>query len=336
MLDANIRRRRLGGSVIAGVLNLDPQTDPWVIWARMMGLAPPMEPTIRMAMGKRAERLIVDYYAEITRRKVRWSDETIADPTREYMCATPDGFVEDDSRGVDAKLVAWDQRHLWGDDIDSIPLRPYLQAVWYMAAFDRDVWDVAAMIGGFVEPTIYSIRRDRELEGRVLQDAERWWTDHILNEKPPDLGASPEAARYLQAMYPRNTAACRLATVDETHQLDALNVVRHLQKLLEGGRDLLENRLKAALKHHDGMEWPRGKFTWKRIKDTRKVDWEELATGLLDQLPADTRAQLLQQHTLDIPGYRKVHFHADAPSDAVLRMAFELILRGELPSCLAN
>jgi hypothetical protein len=70
----------------------------------------------------------------------------------------------------------------------------------------------------------------------------------------------------------------------------------------------LENLLKAAIKDREGLQWPGGKFTWRKTKDGTTTQWESLALGLLNQFVAteQERADLLAFYTTPKPGYRKV------------------------------
>src|SRR5262249_36732423 len=163
----------IGGSEIAAILGMDPRRDAYSVYVEKLGLIRRPAPGARMRWGKRIEQCIAQAYAEETNQQVEWIDETRVNRDREWQVCTPDAMVVDPNaaawgrryiRGVDAKNVAWDQAHLWGEPgTDSVPDPIFLQCQWYCSAEDLPWWDVAALFGGN-DLRIYPIKRDPEIE----------------------------------------------------------------------------------------------------------------------------------------------------------------------------
>jgi predicted phage-related endonuclease len=261
-----------------------------------------------MRLGKYFEKGIISYYSELTGRETEFVDQTRRDPERPFMVWTPDAICRNEPRGVDAKLVSWDQRHLWGETSNDIPARIQCQCHWYMAAEDYWVWDVAALLGAN-EPRIYTIERDLEIEREMLARAEEFWKRHIIGDEQPPIGDSDESARYLRERFPRNMFDIRDASPDEIVTLENYAIARMDRDAAQDEINLLENQIKLAVGNADGLTWPNGKFTWKRTKDSTRTDWEALAGSLMSSLNDQERAIHKAAFAEVRPGVRRIYFH---------------------------
>lgn len=146
----------------------------------------PGDRDIRMVVGKALEPGVLSLYTYVTGRQVTYCDVTSVHPVRPWMAYTPDAICNDERRGVDAKVVFWDQRRKWGEKADEIPERVQLQAYWYMAALNYDVWDVCALVGEG-EPRVYTIERDPEAEKAMLDRTFEWYSRYLLGDEIPPL-----------------------------------------------------------------------------------------------------------------------------------------------------
>jgi len=307
MIDPVIRKRGIGGSDVAAIFGQDEFKDAFSVWAtKKGGLAKPDAPNIRMLVGKFLEEGVLNLYRYITKRDIVYCDQTSQHPERPWMVYTPDALCVGERIGVDAKVVAWDQRRQWGETADDIPMRVQLQCWWYMAALDYDRWDVCALMGEG-EPRIYQIHRDREAEAAMLARVEEWYLRFILGDERPPLGGNEDAARWLAQMYPRHKLDIRMATPEEVALLTDYVQVRVAQKDLQRQRDTMETFLKDAIADHEGLMWDEGKITWRRTKDGSTVDWESLALALLCKyVPESERGALETQYTSSKPGTRRM------------------------------
>ena len=300
MRSATLSQTGIGGSDVAAILGFHETRDAFTVWMEKRNRFEREPPTPNMKLGKLFERGIVDYYAEMTGREMVWCDETRQHPDRPWMIYTPDALCAYEKRGVDAKLVSWHQRRLWGDDEFTIPMRVRLQCLWYMAALDYPVWDVAALFG-LEEPRIYTLDRDLEMEEEILYQVERFWRDSIIGDQQPPMGASKENARLLQQRFPQAVEDIRDADEREVALLESYSALRQREKPLVAeinhARAILEGRAqdghRSAKGELPGVE-EKGKFTWKNAKDSAVTDWEPLARTLLAHHDEATVASLIQ------------------------------------------
>lgn len=311
-MDSAVRLRGIGGTDIAAILGVDSYRDAYSVWAEKTGRLERAPASPRMRLGKIFERGIVQYYEELTGRATEFLDVTMRHPDRDWMVYTPDAICVHEPRGIDAKFISWDQRHQWGETAYDIPERVQMQCYWYMAAFGYPVWDVAALFGND-ELQIYTVERDLEIEREMLAAAEDFWQRHILGGEEPVPGGSPETSRYIKERFPRHRLELRDATAPEAELLDQYAAVRVEENIIWEKRAGLENRIKLAVGDGEGLAWPRGRFTWKNVKDSTKTDWEKLAGRLLLGYADDEQAALKQEFSETKPGVRRIHFiHREA------------------------
>ena len=315
-MEPEIRRLGIGGSDVGALFNVDPYRDAFSLWAEKKGgmqRAQNNDGNIRQIVGKALEPGVLKLYEWKTGREVLPCDVTQQHPVRPWMVYTPDALVVGEKRGVDAKVVFWDQRRKWGLTADDIPHHIQLQCWWYMACMDYDAWDVAALIGEG-EPRIYSIDRDEDAEKVLVTRVGEWYARYIAGDEMPPIDGSGDASRWLQQTFPDHARPDIVqASVAEIAWLEEYAAVRGEQKVLSERRDLLENRIKQSVANHEGLVWERGKFTWRKTKDSSSIDWEGMAQQLLTAYVPDTAARLtlIEEHTRQKPGHRRIHFQHD-------------------------
>lgn len=312
-IDLELRQQAIGGSDIAAILGCDPYRDRFSLWAQKRGELPPAEPSLRMQLGKDLEQGIVQHYSRLTGRPTRWVDTTYQHPERPWMVYSPDAVCTNEKRGVDAKLVGWDQRHKWGASADDIPEGVQLQAHWYMDAMDFPLWDIAALVGN--DLYIYTLERDVELERAMLAEAEEFYRRYLIGDERPALGATDASGDWLKRRFPRHRADIRAANEQEIGWLNEYSDVRAEQRALEINRRLLENQIKLVIGDHEGLIWPEGRLTWKKTKDRLATNWEALANSLLNGYSDDEKKGLIQAHTETRPGVRRIWFSGEAERD---------------------
>lgn len=313
MIDHNMRKLAIGGSDVAALFGEDEYKDAFDVWAAKKGGLEPEPPNDQMVMGTLLEPAVLHMYEHITKLPITYENITHQHPTRPFQVYSPDALVVGQQRGVEAKVVFWQQRALWGFDGDQepdIPRRVLMQCYWYMSATEYPQWDVVALLGEGL-PRIYTVKRlDPAAEEAMLARVEEWWRRYIMGDERPPMGGSEEAGRWLAKTYPLHKRPdMRDATPDEVKLLDEYLIVRMTQEKIRQQRAALELQIKDAIKDKEGLRWDDCAFTWRRTKDSVKTNWQAMALGLLNQFVKDEqeRATLegLYRYTKD--GYRRIH-----------------------------
>jgi predicted phage-related endonuclease len=313
MLNEALRKLAIGGSEIGAILGVDPDRDALAVWTSKRGNLAPMadrdKPTY-MILGRMLEEGVLRIYEHITGRETDYCNDSRLHPERPWMVWTPDGLCRKERRGVDAKIVRWDQGYKWGETADDIPPRIITQCWWYMAAADYDVWDVAALVG-CQDVRIYQIDRDQEAEREMLFRAQEFYRRYLIgNERPPATRRSDEVDRWLKQMFPKDRKPIREASDSEAFLLDEYSRIRIRENELNTLRETLETRLKLVLEDAEGLEWSAGRITYRATKGGG-TDWKKLAEMLLSrEVTAAERAALLEQYAK--PGTRRLLWDCDA------------------------
>jgi len=305
-----LRRTRIGGSEVGAVLGCDPYRDAHALWVFKHGLAEPGPPNIRMKLGLALEPGVLHLYADDTGYTVTRGGYMCPHPTIPFMVYSPDGLIDGERRGVDAKVVSYDQRHHWGEDADHVPPHIQLQCHWYMIALNYEYWDLAVVFPG-LEFRRYTIEKDPVFEEWILERAEEYWRRYLIGDEEPPIGAAEASKHYLARRFPRNLHPPRDATPEETAWLEEYGELRRAAKSLETAKKTLQARLTRAIGDSDGLLWSRGKMTWKLTKDSSKIQWEKLGESLLKDYADDEKAALEHQFTETKPGYRRVYYRRD-------------------------
>lgn len=203
-------------------------------------------------------------------------------------------------RGVEFKKTNPRQAWRWGRGPTDVPPDYLVQCQWYMALTGYASWDLCVLIGDD-DFRRYPLTRDPELEGLLIDEGQRFWTDHILAKKPPPLDASPEANAYVARQYPQATRPVREATPEEAQLvLDYRAVVAQLDPL-EAEKARLATALKAAIGPAHGLTAHGHRATWSPVAGRRETDWQALALSL-----GATPEQIQQFTTTSAPTRRFV------------------------------
>ena len=292
------RKRGIGSSEIAAVAGLSPYAGPIDVWrAKVEGLR--VEETPAMRRGTLLEPVIAQMYADETSAALELSD-TLFHPSRPPALATPDRIAQKDGERWVLEIKTANLRMLdqWGEPgTDEVPQQYLAQVAWEMSCAGLERADLAVLIAGD-EFRVYHLRRDAELEEMLHEEAERFWRDYVLTGQPPPIDGSDSCARWLAERYPLNRSPLLEATPEAEALALAYRKAREVREAAEEREQHARNQLCALIGDAEGLAGTFGKLTWKRSKDSARVDWEAVAKA------AGAPANLIQQHTTLKPGPR--------------------------------
>jgi putative phage-type endonuclease len=294
------RRSYITGTDLAGIMGLSPFSTPLTVWLEKKGLSEPTPPNNAMRMGLRMENAILGIYAEET-----GEDLDRAGPydlmTSEYadglIAATLDArHSTGDRRPVDAKNIRIFDAKKWGDsETGDIPKHYHLQLVSQMMVTDTAKASLAVLFSGS-DFRVYTIERDKELDGMVCDFASDWWKKHIINGEQPEIDGSQSACDWIR----RKLAKAQKGLVIEPNKeieesAVALKSIKGRIKELEESETTIENQLKLLIGDAEEVS---GILTWKNNKDSVKTDWESVAKAV------NAPAEIIEQFTQTKPGAR--------------------------------
>lgn len=316
----------LGGSDIGAILGLNPWRTPWQVYQEKIGEAPPFAGNLQARFGLYAEEFVAREYCEQTGRQVQRFNSMLRHPTAPLIghvdrLVIPEGAKRASHRqeirtdlGLEAKTAsafATGRGSEWGESgTDQIPESYLVQIAAYQALTGCPRWDLAVIFGN-QEFRIYHLTRDLELEALILDEASRFWTDHVLARVPP----SPSSEAEARQRWPRHSDG-RVLEAD-----DALTVMlKHLADCKRRGKEVddeeqaLKDLILPLLADADSVR--RGEMslaTYRANKDSQRTDWSKLALAVMSWADFDTdqTAEWLNKYTTTQPGARVLRLSKD-------------------------
>lgn len=311
------RRGGLGGSDMGAILGLNPYRTPFQVWQEKTGRAEPFAGNLQTRFGTYAEEFVAREYCERTGRRVRRFNAMMRHPRAPLIghidrLVVPSGAktasyrseIRTD-RGLEAKTahaLAVSRGNDWGDDgTDQIPASYLIQCVAYMALTGCEYWDLAALFGNS-DFRIYHLTRDLELEAMVLDEASRWWRDHVVADVPPDPQSEIEARQRWSRHVDGRVIDIGTDAADLLRKYAALKASeRALESEIKAVRDRLIPILEDADSiQHDGVTLA----TFRANKDGQKVDWEAAFRDATQDVDPAVIDQFVKMHTKVVPGVR--------------------------------
>lgn len=222
--------------------------------------------------------------------------------------------------GWEGKTAGYRMMGLWGEQgTDSIPEMYLVQSAWYLSmcrSWNPKItrWDLSCLIGG-QDYRPYIIDYSPKLEESLTRLGLNFWENNILARTPPPVSADPAWKQFFQRFYPQETEALAEPTdADVKNFLELYDISLQL-KPLENRKETLENTIKLALGERegfagtlaDGKVW---KVTWKKIKDSRVIDYEEAVAEFMEISTRKLQTfmqEILDKHTKDKIGVRRMN-----------------------------
>lgn len=240
----NARLDGIGGSDIAAILGLVAYEREYGVWLSKTGVRPPVDETPIMTRGRYAELMLGQWFADKTGIALKRTGTWVVDGA-EHLRVNPDRLTSD---GGVAEMKAPDTDD-WADSWKYGPaIHAVVQIKWAMALLGAPHGYVIAD-GGRHGLRWWRIERDdAELDGMVKL-VDDWWWWHI------EQGNEPEVDRYeatTDAIKASSLPPEKLAPFAEVAgSLEWARRRRELKELIKSAEaelDLVENRIKAALR----------------------------------------------------------------------------------------
>jgi len=301
------RQAGIGGSEMAAIFGLSPWDGPHGVWQRKKGIAPEKEDNERFKIGRLMESPIAQLYADREGVALERVEGLLVHPSAPIV-GTPDRVVKGKRKGVEIKTADPSQKMHWGDDgTDEVPIQYVFQCATYMALTDFDEWDLAVLFG-MSDFRIYRLKRDMELERAMIEKATEFWNRHVLGDEEPPVDGSDSCSEWIGKKYPRVVSDLRDATEEETAIIAQLGEARVATRYAEAIEKELENKVKAMIGEAEGVWSTAGKATWKKSKDSPRIDWEALAMSFMSRMDDEARAEQIKEFTTIKEGSRRFNF----------------------------
>lgn len=307
-----MRATGLGASEIPVILGLSPFKAPAELAAEKRGELPPFAGNEFTHWGQRLERTIVEEWVEQHRAKGEdvsiFTPPTLRHRTSPVVMATLDRVVAPEGRrarevwraALEAKNVSAYRREEFGEGEDAIPEAFIVQIQTQLEVAELPEGFLATLIGGnqFRE---YRLERDPELGGNLVQFAEEWWADHVVQGLPVPLDGSRASSDFLRRRYPVEQGPLLDPTPDFEAMVAKVRAAKAALAEAEKAEAAATNALRQVIGEASGIA---GLATWKANKPSQKTEWTEVAHALAAHVPPPVVAATLEKFTSTKPGAR--------------------------------
>ena len=239
------RKKGIGGSDAATVLGLNPYSSLLTLYADKLGLLPEREDNEQMRQGRDLEQYVADRFMEATGKKVKRLNAMLAHPDHDWMLADVDRLVVGEKALLECKTTSvYNKSDFEGGEI---PPYYYVQVQHYLAVTGLPVGYLAVLVlnRGFYW---YQIDADPNEQAALIAAEEKFWTNHVMKQVPPDPDGSEssrEAALALTCPVGEPVGEALLYDLDS--EITRLLALQGQIKAMEQDADAIKQKLMLAL-----------------------------------------------------------------------------------------
>lgn len=283
------RRKGIGGTDAAAILGLSRYRSAIDVWEDKLGLVPERPRSAAMEWGLRLETVLADAYTETTGRRVRRVGMRRAHHVTDFpMLGSIDRETYLGAPGEVVRIVELKKKRTDSDlSADGppekrIPADWYVQVQHYLEVAQRDVADVAILVGG-TDFRVIEIPRDPDFGLDLRAEEGAFWRDYVLAEVQPEVTA--DDLDYLSRKYPLSAEDEKVATSEVALLVERILELDDAKKDLERERNEARAKVEEFLGTSAKLLAPAGTVSWKS-HDVTRVGWKEYA-GVLEGLLAE-------------------------------------------------
>lgn len=259
------RADKITATDCAIIMGASKYKTPMQLWAEKLGLTEPKEQTEEMKWGLRLERPLIEAFQEETGavavKTPKWCLDVAEDKPWQAASLDADLKLKDRSEEgiLELKTTSARGEAEWED---GVPLRHIMQVQHQMAVTGRLFAVVCALFGG--QRMRWSmVERDQKAID-ALTAAEHAFYQRLIKNDPPAINPGEENAKILAQVFNRPSDVEVDLGPDLVDVDQRLVAVKEEMKQLEVEKNLLENRLRAAIGNAMSCKLPTGvRYTWK-------------------------------------------------------------------------
>ncbi len=298
-----VRKQGIGSSDAGTAVGLNPYQSPLELWMIKTGRdadLPKIDPNDEGSpayWGTLLEPIVAAHYTRRTGNRVRKINAVLQhpDPEKFWMLANIDREVTGapDVQILECKTAGEFGVRLWRE---GVPEYIVCQVQHQLAVTGKTAADVCVLVCG-QEIRIYRITRDDELIARLIELERQFW-HYVETDTPPPADGSESADTALRCLYPHD-AGNHLDLTADTQMSAIFADLVNLRADIDNREELaalLAQQIQQRLGNASTASFDSGRVSWKRSKDSLRLDVEKL---LLDQ------PELLERYPLIRPGSRR-------------------------------
>lgn len=294
-----MRRTGIGASEVAALVGLNPYARPIDVYSRKVD-GEAFDGNRHTERGEWFERPTADWWAARNRATIR-TVGTLRHPKRPIVLATPDFLATLEAGGelaLEIKVPGPRTFAQWGvPGTDEAPPWYVAQVQYTLAVCGLDRGVIAAPIDG--ELAEYPIAADAELQGMLMDAAERFWRDHVEPRRPPPPDASDNYSAFLRRRFETSKGPVRRADAVSSEWAARFREARAERERWEEQEKLARQHLEAAIGDAEGIDGNGWSVRWPWVKGRTEVNWK----ALIEE--AGVSRALVEKHTGQGKPYRR-------------------------------
>lgn len=309
---------KIGGTTVSAIVGLNPWETAHSAYLKLRKEVPPTPDNIAMERGRRYEPIVADIF-QGGHQELRVAHNRLGTNAPEiyehadypFLVGRPDRLLYDAQsndlvEGLEIKTSNWSNVRQWGEEgTDAIPQNYLIQCQWYAGLAKLPIWRVAVAflddVGTLKQYKEYKINADEELFETLVERAVDFWENNVIPGVPPEIDYVDETtARWVAQKFARNVEPMAEASPEEERIMAKYLAKKEALETAQKELEQVEISLKMAIGERDGIASETfGKVTWKRSKDSQRVDYK----GVCDEL--DISPDVYERHTKQVEGTRR-------------------------------
>ena len=216
------RKKYIGGSDIAAILGLSNYRSALDVFLDKTCEDVNNEGSRFTHWGTLLEDVIANEYSRVKGLEVEIEDSPIEHPKYPFLAANIDRWVNDKNYVLECKTASAYKAKEWGEEkTDQIPESYLCQVAWYRAITNVNAIDIAVLIGGN-DFRIYTYRKNKDFEDKIIQIGHDFWVNNVLKKIPP----KPNGDGDISTMYPRSNGKGKTVNAVIEQKVDELKSLK--------------------------------------------------------------------------------------------------------------
>jgi len=302
-MSLEVRSKEVGGSEASIIMGMSHWKTPLELWQEKRGLVEPEPQTIPMAVGHVMEPLVADLYKEHLGEEIGLIEpDKFTHEDYEWMIGHLDRVVikpKDFKYGLECKTANPFNVRDWGEQgTDEVPKPYYVQVMHYMGVTNLPYFDIAVLIGNN-DFRIYRVYKNDQIIDAII-DKELEFMEWVNTGTEPPIDAAESTRKYLLSKYPKHKDT-EIIVADDDQVMEHILAFREATKNIkkyEQIKKFSKNQIMQFMGHHSKLICSKGSITWKKNKDSEKVDWKGICLGF------EVPDSLIKKYTIIRPGAR--------------------------------
>ncbi|HQT90953.1 MAG TPA: YqaJ viral recombinase family protein [Candidatus Kryptobacter bacterium] len=265
-----LEKHGLGSSDAAAIMGLTERPSAADVYLRFIN-GRTNEDNIYMRAGRAMEPVILQEYAEQSKKILTLEDVIYIHPKYDFLVTKPDALTDDSY--VEAKLTTHEDNY-GAEGTDAVPDYVFCQVQHGMEVTGKDYAEIPVIIWTrwLMEFRLYAVARSNIIIPQMLELEKKFWEHNILGKIPPEPKTLDDARKLWPSSQMKSIEA-------DSETVDAITELKELKqeiKEAERRKDFLELQVKTKMKDAEALRFSEMLLaTWKS-NAVKRIDVKRL------------------------------------------------------------